>query len=255
MASPSNASEPESPDEEDEVIDTGFDAILFWDRYRNIVIVAITVVILGLAGFGIYHYNQTQTIAAAGAALAQASSEDDYRAVIAKYPGTVAAGDASLFLASKLRSDKKYDDAMQVLQTFMDKYPAHPLVSAGDLSIAETLEAQGKNDDALTKYQEVAAKYPDSYAAPVAVLNQANLLQYEGKIEEARRVYENFVAQFPDSIFAQQAMAEMRLMRTPAGGAAAAETPAATQEQNPEGLPNFMQPLASPAPGLGGTGG
>jgi TolA-binding protein len=108
------------------------------------------------------------------------------------------------------------------LQTFLDKYPAHPLAAAGDLSVAETLDAEGKADDAMSKYQEVAAKYPDTYSAPLAVLAQAALLQREGKTEDARRVYENFVAQFPDSVFTQQAMAQMHMLRTKPGAAAAA---------------------------------
>jgi TolA-binding protein len=255
MASPYNASEPESPqdEQEEEIISTGFNALLFWDQYRQSILLGAGVLILAVVVFGVYMFNQSQKVAAAGAALASAATEDDFRAVIDKYPDTVAAGDASLILAGKLRADKKYDDSIQVLQTFLDKYPTHPLVAAGDLSIAETLETQGKMDDAMTRYQEVAAKYPDSYAAPVAVLDQANLLQYQGKIEDARRVFENFVAQFPDSIFVNQAMAEMHLLPPAPPSAAASSSPPPTPG-NPEGLnmPNFMQPQApasgSPAP-------
>ena len=130
---------------------------------------AAGLVLLALLGFSVYEYNQSQRIAAAGAALAQAANDDDYRQVIGKYSGTVAAGDASLFLAGRLRDERKYGEAVDVLEAFLDKYPNHPLAAAGDLSLAETLEAQGKPDDALAKYQEVAAKYPDSYSAPVAV--------------------------------------------------------------------------------------
>jgi TolA-binding protein len=249
MASPSNASEPDSPDEE-EFIDTGFDALLFWDRYRQFILIAAGVLILALAGFGIYEYQQSQLLAASGALLAQATTEDDYRALIDKYPGTVAAGNASLMLAGKLRADNKFDDAMQVLQTFLDKYPTHPLAHAGDLSIAETLEAQGKIDDAVTRYQEVAAKYPDSYSAPISILDQANILQAQGKTEEARRTFENFLAQFPDSVFAQQATAELHLLRSTPGAASA---PASSAETRPPGitdsfLNSVRAQMASPSP-------
>jgi outer membrane protein assembly factor BamD (BamD/ComL family) len=256
MASPTNASEPESSDEE-EIIDTGFDALLFWDRYRQIILVVGGVVLLGLAAFGIYEYNQSQLIAGAGAALAQAASEDDLRQVTDKYPGTAAAGDAMLLLAGQLRTEQKYDDAAQVLQTFLDKYPTHPLAHAGDLSLAETLEAQGKDDEAMSRYEEVAAKYPDSYSAPLALLAQANLLKSQGKIDDARRVYENFVAQFPDSVFAQQAMAEMHMLRPAAGASSAAASAAPTPESNTGGLslPGLMNPppASSPAPAPGAT--
>jgi predicted negative regulator of RcsB-dependent stress response len=237
MASPSNASEPESSDEE-EIIEAGFDPLFFWDQNRRIILLSGGLILLCLAGFGIYEYQQSQRVAAAGAALAQAASEADYRQVIDKYSGTVAAGDACLFLAGQLRAEGKYDDALQVLQSFLDKYPKHPLDHAGDLSFAETLEAQGKTDEALSKYQEVAAKYPDTYSAPLAVLSQANLLKYQGKIEEARRTYENFVAQFPDSIFAQQAMLEMHMMRAPAAASASPSPGANSEGLSPPSLLN-----------------
>jgi TolA-binding protein len=255
MASPSNASEPEPSDEdeiEEEIIESGFDALYFWDQHWQIILVAGGVILLGLAAFGIYEYNQSRLVAAAGAALAEASSEDDYRQVMDKYGGTVAAGDASLFLGGQLRDDKKYDDATQVLQAFVDKYPKHPLAHAGELSIAETLEAQGKLDEAVSKYQEVAAKYPDTYSAPLAVLAQANILRYQGKIEDARRVYENFVAQFPDSVFAQQAMAEMHMLRAQGGQAGASTSPMPGANSEGLSLPSLLN--AAP-PGGGNPGG
>jgi len=244
MVSPSNASEPESPDEE-EIIDTGFDLLLFWDQHRQIILVAGGVILLVLVALGIFEYNQSQRIAAAGAALAQAGNEDDYRQIIDKYAGTTAAGDAAIFLADRLRSDKKYDQALEVLQTFLAKYPAHPLAPGAELSIAETLEAQGKMDEALAKYEEVAAKYPESYSAPVAVLAQANILKSEGKIEDARRLYENFMAQFPDSVFGQQAATERQLLR-PVAGASASASPAAAA---PSAAPSAAAPVMPVFPG------
>jgi predicted negative regulator of RcsB-dependent stress response len=241
MASPSNASEPESPEEE-EIIEAGFDPLYFWDRYRQLILLTGGVILLGLVGFAGYKYTQTRRVAAAGAALAGATTEADYRQVIDQYPGTVAAGDAYLYLAAALRDERKYDDALQILDQFMAKYPAHPLVSAADLSCAETLDVEGKKDDAIAKYEEVAAKYPDSFSAPLAIIAEANIAKAQGKTEDARRLYENLMAQFPDSAFAQQAMAEMHLLR-PAPGAAA---PAAS----PEGLPALQNaaPAASAAP-------
>jgi len=186
-------------------------------------------------------YNQAQSVAAAEAALADASNEDDFNQIIAKYPGTVAAGDAMLLLADKLRTAKRYDDATQTLQTFMAKYPTHPLTAAGDLGLAETLDAQGKLDDAIAGYQEVAAKYPDSYVAPIALLAQAAILRHENKVADAHRVYENFVTQFPDSVFAQQAQAEMRMLRS---APTAAPTPEVSGSNVPQSLLDAIRAAA-----------
>jgi predicted negative regulator of RcsB-dependent stress response len=247
MASPSNANDPDSPEQEEEFIDTGFDAYLFWDRYRLVIIFAIIALILGISGYFILQTQREQAAQAAGAALAQASSEEDLHGVMDKYPGTVSAGDAALMLAGRLRGEGKFDEAMQTLQDFESKFPTHPLFAGAELAIGETLEAQGKTDEALTKYQGVAAKYSDTYVAPLAVLDQANLLQSQGKPEEARRVYENFVEQFPDSLFEQQAMAEMRLLRT-GTGATAESSPATLNPATGISLPNLMSTPAPAAP-------
>ena len=255
MASTSNASEPESPEEEsEEIVQAGFDPLIFWDQYRQLILLTTAVLVAGLAGFGIYEFRHAQDLSAAAAALAGASTEDEYNQIIAQYPGTTAAGDATLLLATKLREAKRYDDAIQTLQGFLDKYPTHPLIEAGDLGIAETLEAQGKLDEAISRYQEVAAKYPDTYAAPAALLAQANILKHEGKMQDAHRAYENFVAQFPDSLFAQQAMAEMRMLRAPespaaSGAPGASGTNAAVPASLLDAIRAAAQKATTPGPG------
>ena len=249
MALPPDDNEPEPLEEEEEIIEAGFDPLLFWDQYRTAILVVGGIILLGLIGFGVYEFRQTQYIAAASQALAQADSEDAYRQVIASYPGTIAAGNASIFLSGTLSAEKKYDDALQVLQDFLDKYPTHPLASAGDLSYAEILEAQGKTDEAVARYEEVSAKYPESFSAPLAAIAEANILQAQAKIEEARRLYENFIAQFPDSIFSQEAMAQMHLL-PPSPNA----SPTPGTQSNPEGLPDLTNALpaasASAAPSV-----
>jgi len=243
MVTPSDANAPEPSDQEEEIIESGFDLLLFWDQNRQAILLAAGVILLGLVGFGIYQYNQTQRLTAAAAALAHASTEADYRQITEKYSGTVAAGNASLHLAAKLREDRKYDEAISVLQNFLEKYPKHPLVAAADLSIGETLDAEKKTDEAIAKYEEVAAKYPESYSAPLAVIAQANILKGQGKTEEVRRVYENFVAQFPDSVFSQEVMTEMRLLRS-APKASPTPAPSTTLEGTPM-LP--LAPAAAPS--------
>jgi tetratricopeptide (TPR) repeat protein len=250
MATPSNASEPEPTDEEVEYIEGGFDPILFWDQYRQAILLIGGVVLLGLVGFGIFEFQHAQKMAAGATALDAASSEDDYRQVMDKYAGTPAGGNAALLLAGKLREDKKYDEAITVLQTFLDKYPTHELAGGAELSIGETLEEEGKLDDAVAKYQEMAAKYPDSYAAPLAVIAQANILKSQGKVDDALRLYQNFVPQFPDSVFSQMARMQMQLLQ-PMAGSQSAATPGGIPEMLNQGAGEAATPAAvasSPAP-------
>jgi TolA-binding protein len=192
---------------------TEFDPQIFWDQHKNKIIIYGGLFIVALIIWAISEYTSHARAAAASAMLAHASKAEDYKALIEKYPRSVAAGDASLLLGKQQRDEKKYDDAIATLRNFTEKSPEHPLVHAGLLSLAETLQAQGKIDEALSTYQQVATKYPDSYSAPIATLAQASLLKSQGKTEDARRIYENFIGQFQDSTFTQEAMRELKLMR------------------------------------------
>lgn len=191
----------------------GFDSELFWDENKKTILASVALLVIALVCYGIYETTTKNKRAAASTMLAQAAKPEDYKALIEKYAGTVAAGDAHLLLAKQQRDEKKFDDAAATLRAFTDKYPEHPLIDAGWLSLAETQALQGKPDDAVKTYQTVAAKYPTSYSAPLATLAQASLLKTQGKPEDAKHLYENFLAQYPGSTFTQETMREMQLLK------------------------------------------
>ena len=197
-----------------EVIPSGeFEPIAFWQQHKGKIVFYVVLLVVGLAAFAIYQITTARSRAETEQLFAQAKSVEDFKRIISNYPASMAAGNASLMLAEKLRSEGKYDDAVSTLRGFTTQFPAHPLISGAWLSLGGSLEAQGKKDEALQTYQQLTSKYPDSYAAPMAVFAQANILKAEGKTEEARHVYENLLAQFPKSYFAGAAMREMRLLR------------------------------------------
>jgi len=200
------------PTNTEEAVPAGFDPIVFWMENKNKVITYAVLLIVGLAAFAAYQISTQRTKAASEALYAQASSPDQFRQVIQKFPRSIAAGNAQLMLAGQLRSAKKFDEALQTLREFVGQFPDHPLAAAGALSIATTLESQGKIDEAFDAYQQVSVKYAASYAAPVALMAQANILADKGKQDEAKRIYENIVSQFSESILSQEAMQNAKLI-------------------------------------------
>jgi len=200
------------PTNTEEAVPAGFDPIVFWMENKNKVITYAALLIVGLTAFAAYQISTQHTKAASEALYAQATNPDGYRQVITKFPRSLAAGNAQLMLAGALRSDKKYDEALQTLHEFVSQFPDHPLAAGGALGIATTLESQGKIDEAFDAYQQVSVKFPASYAAPVALMAQANILAGKGKTEEAKRAYENVVSQFPESIYSQEAMQSAKLL-------------------------------------------
>ena len=197
-----------------EILPAGeFEPVAFWQQHKGKIIFYGVLLFVGLAAFAIYQITSARSLAETEQLFAQAKTVEDFQKIIANYPTSVTAGNASLMLAEKLRSEGKYDEAVSTLRRFTTQFPDHPLISGAWLSLAGSLDAQGKKDEALQTYQQLASKYPDSYAAPLSVCAQASILRAQGKTEEARHVYENLLAQFPKSYFAGAAMREMRLLR------------------------------------------
>ena len=192
---------------------TGFDPAAFWLAHKSKIIIYSSIVIVAVLGFALYEISHQRAMAGARLALSTASSEDEYRDLIQKFPGTAAAGDASLLLAEKLRDDKKYDDAIATLQAMIDHQPNHPLIDGAWLSLAATYNVQGKLDQALDTYKQVATKFADRASAPQALYAVAEILKSQGKLDDAKIAYENVNSQYHDSLFAQEALEKLQLLK------------------------------------------
>ena len=193
--------------------EAGFDPLVFWIQHKKKITLLILLLIVGLGTFALSEFVRLKNNTAAQELFSKADSADGFRKVIAEYPGTVAAGNAHLMLAEKLRAEGKYDESTATLRKFLEKYPEHQLISGAWTSIAANLEAQGKVDEALSTYQKVSTAYANSFSAPAALLAQGRITAAKGKAEDARRIYEQVITQFQDNIASQIAAEELRKLK------------------------------------------
>lgn len=204
MSSPAEITTPPEP---------GFDPLVFWISHRSKILLLAGVFLVALTAFAVSEWARMRKLDGARQLLAGAKSAESYRQVIAEYPGTAAAGDATLLLAGQLRKEGKFDESSALLRTFTEKYSEHQLISGAWTSLAANLEAQDKTDEALAMHQKVSASYALSFSAPVALMAQARLLTAKGKTEEARRIYEQVTVRFPDNVVSVQAAQEIRQLK------------------------------------------
>ncbi len=204
---------PPSPTPTTTPAETGFDPLVFWIQYRSKILLLAGLFAVALTVFALSEYIRQRTNSSAQQLFGAANTADGYREVIAKYSGTISAGNAHLMLAEKLRQEGKLDESTATLRTFIEKYPKHPLLSGAWTSIAANLEAQGKADEALSTYQKVSTSYANSFSAPAALMAQARLLEVKGKTEEARRIFEQVMTQYQENAAAQQAAQEVRRLK------------------------------------------
>jgi predicted negative regulator of RcsB-dependent stress response len=225
---------------------TTLDPAVFWFRYKTELLIALLVLLLGLAGFIGYRVYTDHRDRAAAELLAEAKTIPEYQAVIDRYAATPASASAYLLLAESQRAKKNFKEANATLQTFLDKFPQHELASTARLAMAMNLDSMGKSDEALSTLQRLVANYPKSFVAPLAMLSQVHLMKAKGQIAEARRVCENLLTQYRESYLASEASRQLRLLR-PKGEEAKPSPPRAAIVPQPSAVPTATLP-PNPAP-------
>lgn len=191
----------------------GFEPALFWELHKKKILAYALLVAAAIVAYSNYQISANRKAALAESLLATATKADDYRKVIAQFPGSMPAANAALLLAADLRKTGKFEESVTLLRNFLETNPQHPLAGGAALSLGETLQAQGKTNEALAAFQTVTSKYANSYSAPLSMLYRASLLKSTGKNEEAVRVYETLLAQYPQSLFAAEARELLRQIK------------------------------------------
>jgi TolA-binding protein len=216
--------------------DVALETSLFWERFKQPIIVALGVVLVAAIAFTGYRFYSDRRGAAASAALAAAKTAPEYQEVISRYSNTAAAADAYIFLAEAQRKENKFADANKTLESFVAKYPQHELLSTAKLAQAANLESMGKTDEALALYQQIASAYPNSYTAPSAMISQVYILKAKDRNEDARRICETILTQYRTSFWAGEAMQQLRQLK-----------PITSSTPAPTAAPNIPPMLANPA--------
>jgi tetratricopeptide (TPR) repeat protein len=235
--------------------DVALETRVFWERYKQPIIAALSVALLAVVTFTGYRFYSDRRAAAASAALASAQNAQEYQQVIARYANTPAAADAYILLAEAQRRERKFAEANKTLETFIAKYPKHEFVTTAKMGMAANLESMGKADEALAMYQQIASAYPNSYTAPLAMLSQVYILKAKNRNDDARRICETILTQYRTSFWAGESMQQLRLLKpvtssTPAPTAVPTIPPvlAIPPAPAPQAPPAPNQPQGAPSP-------
>jgi len=188
----------------------------FWEENKTKIILYGVLILLALGAFGVYQWVTVNRRDAANALFSGAESEAALREVIAKFPGSAAAGSAGLELGNQLRKDGKYAEAITALEAFIQNNPKHPLVCAAWLSLGTTHEVEGKPEEAFAAYEKALTGFPEEFSAPLALMAQARIRDGQGNQEEAIRLYQEVETRFPANTVAREAAQQLqRLRRNP----------------------------------------
>jgi outer membrane protein assembly factor BamD (BamD/ComL family) len=210
---------------------SSIDREVFWLLHKQKILAGAAALLVVLLGYAVYLGIQTLQTQKAEQAYATADSIDAWRAVIRQFPGSMAAGNAALRIAMKLRDDGELPDSDAAYEAFVHDFPKHPLVVNGYMGRAANAETENNPDKALEQYREVTTRYPNTYQAPMALFHQGRLTEAKGQLKEAQQLFERVVQRYSNSvaaIFAEQEAGKLNDRLAPATAPSPSANPAAS---------------------------
>ena len=160
---------------------------LFWEEYRQKILLAIVgFLFLLIATGGILLLRHSRRLASESL-LAQSADIASWQKVIASYPGSGAAADATLLIAAAQRQAHNLEQANATYAQFLEKFPHHPLAISAVIGRALNDDMAGHSDQALDELQQASVAYPKSYGAPFALWMRARILARMGKMEDSKK--------------------------------------------------------------------
>lgn len=139
---------------------------------------------------------------------------------------------------------KRYAQAIQVFQTYLDQYPDTERAPQAQYYIGESHLAEKNYEEALDAFDAVIQRYSKSSSVAGAYLQKGRALEELGKPTEAAVAYETVVKKFSHRKEAQTAADRLRNLR--------GEPVAPSPKPKPKAAP---KPAAKPAPKTSDGGG
>jgi len=182
---------------------------LFWENHWKKFAWGLAGIVVLILAVGAWKFWSQQVRASAESLLSEASTPEEWQAVVERYPGTTAAGNARLLLAENLRQNGDLTGAVRELEAMIAAQPAHPLVGAAWLTLGGVRQLEGSGTEALEAYRTASSRFPESYTAPLALVAEGRLLVEQGSPGEARAVWQSVAALYPDTPSAMVAAGEL----------------------------------------------
>lgn len=124
----------------------------------------------------------------------------------AKAPKDKTAAFALLHKSAVLFHERKSQEAVPVLQTFLERFPEDKnLTPFAALLLGTAQEDSGALKEAQSSYQKFVEKYPEHFLTPNAYDGLARVELLSGQKDEAKRSYEKLLALYPNSSWATHA--------------------------------------------------
>jgi predicted negative regulator of RcsB-dependent stress response len=171
---------------------SGFEQFL--EQHFKKLLIAAAIIAVTVAGVLVYRERREEQRAREGQAFTSAETIEDYKKVIANYPGSVAAGSAQLMIANQLADNNSPNEAIDELNRFLADYTEHPLRDQAGFRLAVLTLTKGDPKAGLELIDRFLRDYPKSPLAPLARIRKGDALLLTGDADAARKVFEELIA-------------------------------------------------------------
>lgn len=120
-----------------------------------------------------------------------------YRKIIARWPESRAALQATGYLAALLAEERRWDELEKLINTQLEMFPDSSTRPTLLFARANLLyRAKGQRQPALAIYHDLLAQYPNHEVAPLVQLELARIKLEQGRCENARQLYKSILEQY-----------------------------------------------------------
>ena len=128
--------------------------------------------------------------------------------------GNDAASQSALFeIGTQLKNDKRWVEALHVLETFVDSFPRHPQAGQALTMAGQIHQTNQAWEDAILAYNRVIAEYKDGQWVLDAKWSIAECRINLSKWNEAQAAYRDFVAAFPQDSKVAEANRRIEILK------------------------------------------
>lgn len=118
----------------------------------------------------------------------------------------------SYLAAYELIKNKKYDEALSAMETFVAQYPQGGYTANAQYWLGELFMVKKNYPQAIEHFDVVLQKFPSSSKAAASMLKISYALAASGQTEEARARLQRVVKTYPDTNTAQLASAKLETL-------------------------------------------
>lgn len=128
--------------------------------------------------------------------------EEDFKAIISKYPGTVAGKFATLQLANIYYSADRYNDAIALYEKAIESFSHHTLfLNLIQTGLGLCHEAKGEQEKAIAYFEKVIAD-PDGLMKDQALFNAGRIYGKLGREDKRLEAYKKIISDYNSPLYA-----------------------------------------------------